>query len=136
MAEMELYVDGGCSGNGQLDLTKRRMVAVVCLPDATVVHESTHEGGSNNIAELLALEAAYRWAVTQGIKAVTIYTDSRNNLSWGQLKTPGKNINDRPRVLEIQARLAKFFYSVRATVRWVSRDHNVAGWHIEAKYRL
>jgi len=135
---MVLYVDGGCSGNDQKDMKKRKMLAVVALPDGTIVHESEHEGGSNNIAELLALEAAYQWAVSQQCRDdLTVCTDSQNNLSWGSLKKPGKHLNDRERVLAIQRRIDGWLKQLPPpTLEWIPRDDNVAGWHIEAKYGL
>lgn len=134
---MELYVDGGCSGNGQLDATKRRMIMVVAQADGQVVFEETESGGgSNNIAELLAVEAAYRWAASQRLTGITVYTDSQNNLSWANGKRPGRDINDRSRVVRIQERIAGLRMTVQPTLKWIPREQNVAGHIIERKYFL
>jgi len=79
---MVLHVDGGCSGNGQRDLSRRSMIAVVTNDHGDVLFENTAAGGSNNIAELWAVKEALEWCVAHGIPAVEIRTDSRNNRSW------------------------------------------------------
>jgi len=112
------------------------MVAVVTLPDGTVVSEQHERGGSNNIAELMAVEAAYRFASDQGMREVTVYTDSRNNLSWASLKPPGKAINDRGKVLTLQSQIAFWRERLRPRLVWIPRDDNVAGWYIESTYQL
>ena len=77
-----LYVDGGCIGNAQRDITKRKMVSVVTKKDGTVVVEEHNEGGSNNIAELIAVKEALKYCLSVGKDSAKIITDSKNNLSW------------------------------------------------------
>ena len=50
MTKTILYSDGGCSGNEQLDPSKRKMVAVVSDEHGKVLIDKHVEGGSNNIA--------------------------------------------------------------------------------------
>jgi ribonuclease HI len=62
-----VYIDGGCTHNNQKDATKREMIFVVLSEDEIVLVEGYASGGSNNIAELLAVRAALAWAKTNGI---------------------------------------------------------------------
>ncbi len=131
------YVDGGCSGNGQLDVKARTMVAVVTAADGTVLSEQEHlDGGSNNIAELLAVRDAVAHAAATGVTAVEIRTDSRNNFSWVLGRKVGRDINDRTRVLELKAEIDALRARVQLKLVWVPREHNVAGHYIERKYCL
>ena len=97
-----VYVDGGCSGNGQRDLTKRQMVMVVTDPHGQVLSEERERGGSNNIAELAAIRDALVWCRQSHIVDVEVCTDSRNNFSWVYGKKVGRAINDRALVLKLK----------------------------------
>jgi len=79
MTNTILYTDGGCSGNDQPDTAKRKMIAVVTDSSGNVLVEGQVRGGSNNIAELLAVKEALVWATEHGCDAIEIRTDSRNN---------------------------------------------------------
>lgn len=135
---MVLYIDGGCSGNGQKDLAKRRMVAVVTDEFGNVLSESYGMGGSNNIAELLALRDALVWlqasAVTQPVE---IRTDSSNNLAWGNNGKVGKSANDRERVLSIQQEIKALRQAgLLFRLVWLPREQNIAGHYIEQRHAL
>lgn len=133
---MVLYVDGGCSGNGQRDIAVRTMVAVVTDDSGTVLSESEADGGSNNIAELMAVYDALTWAATNGLASVTIRTDSRNNFAWVLGRKLGKRLNDRERVMRLKEQIAIRMLQVRLSLVWVPRDQNLAGHYIERKWRL
>lgn len=131
---MVLYVDGGCSGNGQLDLTKRRMVAVVTDHEGLVLRKMSSNGGSNNIAELWAVKLALDVAAERGETYVEVRTDSRNNLSWaiGRASYVGKGVNDRALVLRIKAEIDRLRERVPGmNLVWVPREANLAGHYIE-----
>jgi ribonuclease HI len=82
-------------------MTKREMVFVVMNEDGSeVLAEKTASGGSNNIAELLAIREAMLWAKNRNITQLQIRTDSRNNFAWVAGRF-GERLNDRDRVLEI-----------------------------------
>ena len=81
MPKAILYTDGGCMGNEQRDCSKRNMVAVVSDERGHILVDKYQEGGSNNIAELLAVKEALLWCVAHKIDDVEIRTDSRNNLA-------------------------------------------------------
>src|SRR5260370_18118013 len=102
MSNLILYTDGGCAGNEQLDLSKRKMIAAVSDEHGAILIEKHQEGGSNNIAELLAVREALLWSVANKIADVEIRTDSRNNLSWLLGKKAGKKINDLNTVLALK----------------------------------
>jgi ribonuclease HI len=130
---MELYIDGGCSGNWQRDMSKRTMVAVVTDGHGDVVSEWRGSGGSNNIAELIALRDALTYADYHRWPSVVIYTDSQNIIAWARSGKPGKKLNDRTRVLELLVKVSQLMQSVYTELRWVPRDRNLAGHVIEAK---
>lgn len=132
-----LYIDGGCSGNGQHDLTKRRMVSVVTDEAGIVLSETLTAGGSNNIAELLAVRDAIRWCGMRGIHQAHVMTDSQNNQSWTFGTKVGMGINDRPTVMTIKAELtAAFVAGFDLTLTWVPREQNLAGHYIERVHAL
>lgn len=131
---MQLYVDGGCEGNDQPDVSKRRMVMVVTDAEGRVLSEQTADGGSNNIAELYAVRNALQWCVDSGVTQVEVLTDSRNNLSWVNGSKVGKAINDRARVLMLRDDIGQLRTRVALTLLWISRETNKAGHYIEHVY--
>lgn len=133
---MVLYVDGGCSGNGQLDLAKRRMVAVVTDDQGGLLHEQTQAGGSNNIAELIAVRNALIWARDHANGPVEVRTDSKNNLSWVLGRKVGKRLNDRKAVESLRTEIGTLRLEVALRLVWVPREQNLAGHYIEAQYGL
>lgn len=135
MAEI-LYIDGGCEGNSQPDMHKRRMVAVVTRADGSVVSEQRAEGGSNNIAELLAVRDALLWCQDSGIHDVQVFTDSKNNLAWVDGSKVGKSINDRVRVLALRSQIAFLRTDIHLALTWIPRASNKAGHYIEQEYAL
>jgi ribonuclease HI len=135
MIKTILYTDGGCSGNDQPDASKREMIAVVSDSNGNVLVEIQVHGGSNNIAELLAVKEALAWATEHGYEAIEIRTDSRNNLAWvaGRI---GKRLNDRGTVLDLYASINRLRERVQVDLVWIPRDVNLAGQYIEARYGL
>jgi ribonuclease HI len=134
-----LYIDGGCSGNGQRDLSKRRMISVVTDEAGVVLSETLTAGGSNNVAELIAVRDAIRWCGMKGIRRAHVMTDSRNNLSWAFSASTkvGKAINDRETVLSLKAEItAAFVTGFDLTLTWVPREDNLAGHYIERVHAL
>lgn len=131
-----LYTDGGCSDNNQLDQSKRRMVAVVTAEDGSVLTEAKQTGGSNNIAELMAVREALAWCQMHKVTAVEVRTDSRNNLSWVNGSKLGKKLNDRATVLTLLADIAQLRRQVVLTLVWIPREQNKAGHYIEGVYGL
>jgi ribonuclease HI len=136
-ATLRLYVDGGCSGNGIKDQAARRMCFVVTDEWGGVLVERLDlKGGSNNIAELMAVEAALEWCEGHGISSVEIVTDSQNTIAWATKRKPGKHLNDKTRVLGIMGRIATLQQSVHFEMTWVPREQNIAGHVIEAAQGL
>jgi len=136
MTKTILYTDGGCSGNDQPDASKREMIAVVSDSNGNVLVETqVHNGGSNNIAELLAVKEALLWATEHGYGAIEIRTDSRNNLAWvaGRI---GNRLNDRGAVLDLYETINRLRERVQVDLVWIPRDVNLAGQYIEATYGL
>jgi ribonuclease HI len=132
-----LYVDGGCSNNKSHNHGSRQMVAVVTDAEGYVlVEHRPPSGGSNNIAELLAVTLALEWCVENGIRAVEVKTDSQNNLSWAKCGKLGQKLNDRQAVLALQARIATARSDVTHKLTWVPRERNLAGHYIERTYSL
>jgi ribonuclease HI len=131
-----LFVDGGCSGNDTKDIAKRRMVAVVTDDLGMVISEQRSAGGSNNIAELLAVHDALQWCDANGITDVELFTDSRNNESWVFGKKLGKKLNDRERVVALRQAIDAYRRTITLTLTWIPRDMNLAGHYIETEYGL
>lgn len=136
---MILYIDGGCSGNGQKDITKRKMVSVVTDGEGLVIDERDGQGGSNNIAELEAvLLAVSRCAFLKGDHL--IYTDSKNNLYWAKGHISRK-VNDYERTLSIYRSIKNFEKIAKENdskwrLKFIPREYNLAGHYIENKYSL
>jgi ribonuclease HI len=97
--------------------------------------ETQVHGGSNNIAELLAVKEALVWATEHGFEAVEIWTDSRTNLAWvaGRI---GNRLNDRGAVLDLYEGINRLRERVRVDLVWIPRDANLAGQYIEARFGL
>ena len=125
-----LYADGACLSNDQRDASQRSMRAVVSDGLGTIVVNVTQSGGSNNIAELWAIELALEWARDNGHNAVEIKTDSRNTLAWVEGRI-GKKMNDRNAVLEIWTRINGLRRTVHLILAWVPRERNLAGIFLE-----
>src|SRR3972149_18536 len=126
-----LYTDGGCKGNEQRTLSRRQMTALVTDADGVVLAARVLPGGSNNIAELLAVQYALEWCVLHEVPSVEIRTDSRNTLAWVKSKRVGKNCNDRAYVLRIKQRIATLRHVIGLTLTWIPREENKAGHKIE-----
>ena len=122
-----LFTDGGCSGNEQRDLKRRRMVAVVTDENGSILVEKTQEGGSNNIAELLAVKEALSWAADHKHDQIEIRTDSKNNLAWFYGTKVGKNINDRDAVLALKSSVDSLKSMVKSKLVLIPRSRNKAG---------
>jgi len=131
-----LYTDGGCSGNDQRDLSKRTMIAAVTDERGTILIDRHQEGGSNNIAELLAVKEALEWCVAKKIGDVEIRTDSTNNLAWVLGKKVGKKINDRDAVLALKTSIDACRSRLNLSLKWIPREQNLAGHYVEKKYQL
>jgi ribonuclease HI len=129
-----LYTDGGCAGNEQPNWSKRKMVAVVSNEQGHVLIDRHQEGGSNNIAEFLAVKEALLWCVANKIGDVEIRTDSRNNLAWVLGRKVGKKLNDRDAVLDLKAAIDACRSKVNLTLTWIPREQNPAGQYMEHKY--
>jgi ribonuclease HI len=130
------YIDGGCSANGQRDMSRRSMVMVVTDQTGTVLCERHEDGGSNNIAELKAAVAAIAWARAHGIPAAEIRSDSKVCIGWINRMRPGREMNDREAVVRLLNDAAKLRATVKARFVWVPRSRNLAGHYIERKYHL
>ena len=125
-----LHADGACLGNEQRDASQRIMRAVVSDGRGTILVSVTQPRGSNNIAELWAVELALQWAKDSGHKTVKVKTDSTNTLAWldGRI---GKKMNDRNAVLKIWYRINVLRRDVKLTLAWIPRDENLAGMILE-----
>lgn len=132
-----LFVDGGCTNNNQLDYNKRDMVSVVTDEKSNIISEKLEkQGGSNNIAEILAVRNALNYCFEKKIKEVIIYTDSRVNIAWVYNKRLGKKLNNRERVIQIRSEIKEFLKFIDLILILIPRDENLAGIYIENKYNL
>lgn len=143
MKTLHTYTDGGCSGNWQQDYSKRNMVWVATDQFGDVlVDEKEERGGSNNIAELLAVRDVVRYAVQNLYEVVCITSDSANTVAWfnsamlsGRPKV-GKHINDPLRTEGIITEVIELSKKIQIFMRWRPREENLAGHVIENRYKL
>lgn len=112
------------------------MVMVVTDKTGAVVSEREEAGGSNNIAEFLALRDALRYCYTYRCATVEVFTDSHNNESWTFNRKFGKKLNDLARVQEIRREIDGLRLAVDLTLKWVPRESNLAGHYIEQRHGL
>ena len=136
------YTDGGCSGNNSPNYSERRMVWVVTNQHGDVLVEEREDmGGSSNIAEILAITSAVKYALENNHEAICITTDSRVSMSWinswlsGKTKV-GKKLNDPERVMNLLKEIKKMSKEIAVFIRWRPRGENLAGQYIENKYTL
>jgi RNase H-like protein len=128
---MILYTDGGCSGNGQTDLSRREMVMVVTANDGELLIHECGRGGSNHIAELRAVVSALDWCVRPGVEDVTIRTNSTNNLGMDPQQASGQT--SEPTALPVvNANRTR----ADAAVECVPLAQNLTGHVIEEQYGL
>jgi ribonuclease HI len=132
---MILYIDGGCSGNQFIDKNKVKMISVVSDEQGNVLSEENNIGGSNNIAELIAVKNALSYCFKEGILDVEIRTDSRNNIAW-VYGNVGKKLVDKELVLKIKEHIIELLKSIKLKLVWIPREENIAGHYIENKYSL
>jgi len=132
-----IYTDGGCRGNHEKDLSKRRMV--ICVVDDQIkdhfqIRCGTKPGGSNNIAELLAIFEGMVYAFNNKYKNLLLKVDSQVAYHWiNKQKVSGK-VNDpefTKKVLDRVIGLKKWFDKFEIQV--VPRSLNKAGVILESK---
>jgi ribonuclease HI len=126
-----VFTDGGCSNNNQPEIVKRHMRAVVLAEwDGRILADIQQRGGSNNIAEFMAVEQALLWAKLYGCTQLEIRTDSRNNLAW-TFGRVGRGINDREAVMAIRRNIDSIREHVELKMVWLPRRLNAAGLYLE-----
>jgi ribonuclease HI len=62
MHQEHTYTDGGCSEDNEVGSASRKMATPVLDETGKVLVETCYQGGTNNIAELLAVKEAIQWA--------------------------------------------------------------------------
>jgi ribonuclease HI len=127
---MKVLTYGDCTNTYQYDIIKREMIIVVTDESVPLV-EKTRRSGSNNIAELWAIEEALLYARSCGVVELDLYSDSKIALSWldGRI---GKKLNDRRAVLELLESINEVRQQhVRLKTTWVPRDHNLAAVYVD-----
>ena len=132
-----LFTDGGCTNSNQKDQSIRKLIMVVSDSESNILSETYMDGGSNNIAELLAIESALQVIENRDDKQdYFIKTDSKVAMAW--LKSPkvGKHLNNRTLVLEIKERIRLLRERMSVTFGWIPREENLAGHYIENRYGL
>lgn len=108
------------------------MLAVVTDTRGEVLSQHFYDGGTSNIAELLAVRDAMKWAKDNNVTGLHIHTDSRNTLAWANGRI-GLKLADRAQVLSIYKDIVDLRQSVNMTMEWIPRERNVAGIYIERR---
>lgn len=137
VAKKTFYIDGGCSNNSQKDISRRKMVSVVCDEAGNVIYDISNEGGSNNIAELIALQYVLLWATTHKLDDIKIITDSKNTIAWYNSTKINRKINDYARTSQIKKEIDLLEANIgKIEIEWRGREDNKAGHYIKNKYNL
>ena len=79
---VSVFTYGGCTNNYQYDIETRDMYIIVTDEVGSVLVEKIKTSGSNNIAELWAIEEALLYANSCGVLDLDLYSDSKTALSW------------------------------------------------------
>jgi ribonuclease HI len=133
---MILYTDGGCSANWQKDMSKRKMVSVVSDAAGLPIWEKHLQGGSNNIAEIVAVWGALKCCQRMGISTVEIRTDSQNNVAWCKSFRCSTKVNDALTVTNILSAIQTLTKTIAMNLVWIPREENLAGHYIEERHKL
>ena len=126
--EVEIYTDGGCSGNGTPGARAYGSYNIRAIRDGIEVKCTTQvardypEHSTNNAAELQALIDALR-TLTPGTYTVRTYTDSQVLAGWVAYGYKCKKAHLLPLVLEARRLWAQF---PNAEIRCVPREQIVA----------
>ncbi len=123
MKEITLYTDGGCLGNNTRTHVDERMIRYAVLKEnGEIVFDKTDIGGSNNIAELLGVLEALRYADENGYSRLVVKTDSMNNFAWVYGHKVGNKINDRTRTLAIKKEITTLRRMIEIELIFVPRE--------------
>lgn len=152
-----IYVDGSCRNNQALDQSQRKMAT--CFVDDQIINHAEFRislpkqeiklpsgtrvvGQSNNIAELLAILEAMRYAIDRtidretfkvGYKELLIKTDSQTAYWWITRGNVKNNINDPEYVHYLLGRINKMKpWFDKFEIEVVPREINKAGIALEA----
>ena len=126
--EVEIYTDGGCSGNGMPGARAYGSYSIRAILDGAEVKRTSQaardypEHNTNNAAELQALIDALR-TLAPGGYAVRVYTDSQVLAGWIGHGYKCKAAHLLPLVLEARRLWAQF---PNATIYRVPREQIVA----------
>jgi len=144
-----IHVDGSCKGNQQKNIKKRRMYTCVVVEelakagkplnymgpnDGSQINIVLIRGGSNNIAELIAIENGLKIARGLMYDEVLIKTDSSNNIAWiNKDEIKSKKINDLKLTKKIHRRIKDIWIPQFKKVEFelVPREENLAGIVLE-----
>lgn len=142
-----LYTDGACKFNNSTDLFKRRMY--ICFVDTSKkdipsdpflrnfqirepIAIQRQYGGSNNLAELIALHECLKYCIKWRYKDISIKLDSKNTIAWINSGKVGKKINNpeiTQSILDKTKEMEEQFNSVEFS--YVPRNDNLAGIKLE-----
>ncbi len=123
----KIYIDGGCKSNPG----KMRMCVLITENDKeTFRSTSSLKDGTNNLAELLALERALSHLENlqtsgAGLHPLTIYTDSQW-LYHGMIGDWKISVH-KALVTELRKKLN----AQKLTIQWIPRSKNLAGHILE-----
>lgn len=122
-----LYVDAGTSGNGNYGHQKTR----ICVTNehGRVLLDEFVGDLTNNQGEILAIVHALMMAEKSGKKHI-IKSDSRTAVGW-TLK--GRGDGKSLRAIKKAHELLK---TTGSKIEWISRNFNLAGHHLEKRYRI
>lgn len=121
-------------GSNTKDTSKRFMSSCVTDQKGKVLYYKTKEGGTNNIAEFLALKECIALASEAGEKEIVVLTDSNNNIHWFH-KIGNSNKGNRAEAKEIKNIMSSYLWNMNVSVKWIPREQNLAGHFLSKELR-
>jgi ribonuclease HI len=119
------------------------MVSVVTDSAGSVISEVENHGGSNQLAEFIAIEHAIEEALKSKWKKVLIITDSRTAIIWADRDDAEKlkpkklaKMNDPEWYQAVKGRVDDLRRFIDVTFEWCPRSESLAGHYIEERYGL
>lgn len=118
------------------------MIWVITNQFGDVLVENKNNGGSNNIAEILGIRDAVKYAIKNHYEVICINSDSMNSLRWldsalySSSPKVGKKINDPVWTISLLKEIKELSKNISLFIRWIPREENLAGHYIEEKYTL
>lgn len=134
-----ISTNGGYSFNNIKDQTKHQMIIAFVdaqIPNHREVRTANQRGGSNNLAQIMAIYESLRYAIGMNYKKLLIKTDNHTAYWWFKNRKPKEEskaeINNSVLTQKILDRIAKMKpWFEHLDIVLVPRKENPAGYVLE-----